>query len=72
MISKEALKRLREKYPAGIRVQLVSMNDPYNTTLKPGALGTVLWVDDIGTIHTTWDCGASLGIVYGEDCCKPR
>ena len=71
MISKPELERLRQKYPPGTRIELVSMNDPYNTTLQPGALGTVLCVDDIGTIHTSWDCGSSLGIVYGEDCCKP-
>lgn len=71
MISKEALERLRQKYPSGTRVELVRMNDPYNTKLKPGDLGTVVTVDDIGTIHTSWDCGSSLGIVYGEDSCKP-
>lgn len=71
MISKPELERLRQKYPPGTRVELVSMNDPYNTKLKPGDLGTVMNVDDIGTIHISWDCNSSLGIVYGEDCCKP-
>ena len=71
MISKPELERLRQKFPPGTRVELVRMNDPYNTKLKPGDLGTVMNVDDIGTIHTSWDCGSSLGIVYGEDCCKP-
>ena len=37
--------------------------------LKEGALGTVLRVDDIGTIHVSWDCGSSLGVVLGEDSC---
>lgn len=49
----------------------MSMNDPYNTKLKPGDLGTVVLVDDAGTIHTAWDCGSGLGIVYGEDSCRP-
>lgn len=71
MISKPKLERLRQKYPPGTRVELVRMNDPYNTKLKPGDLGTVMNVDDIGTIHISWDCNSSLGIVYGEDCCKP-
>ena len=26
-------------------------------------------VDDIGTIHVSWDCGSSLGVVLGEDSC---
>ena len=69
-ISKEALQRLRETYPEGTRVELTHMDDPYNTTLVPGCKGTVKFVDDMGTIHVSWDCGSSLGLVYGEDSCK--
>ena len=71
MISKEALETLRQKYPPKTRIELIQMNDPFNTKLLPGALGTVIAVDDIGTIHVTWDCGSNLGIAYGEDSCKP-
>jgi hypothetical protein len=67
--SKETVKLLRKQYPQGARVELVSMDDPY-TKLKPGDKGTVAWVDDAATIHVNWDCGSSLGIVYGEDSCK--
>ena len=70
MISKAALESLRERYPAGTRVELVSMDDPYNKRLVPGCRGTVAWVDDMGTIHVAWDCGSSLGIVYGVDRCR--
>lgn len=70
IISKEELKRLRAEYPVGTSVKLVKMDDYYNTTLHPGEMGTVIFVDDIGTIHVEWDCGSSLGIVYGEDMCK--
>ena len=69
-ISKETLARLREEYPSGARVELISMDDPYNTQLMPGSKGTVIVVDDIGTIHVQWDCGSSLGVAYGEDKCK--
>jgi len=69
-ISKEALQALRERYPAGTRVELVHMDDPFNTKLTPGCRGTVRTVDDIGTIHVRWDCGSGLGIVYGEDICR--
>ncbi len=65
-ISKETLAVLREKYPAGTRVELVHMDDPY-TKLTVGDKGTVKHVDDIGTIHISWDCGSSLGVVYGVD-----
>lgn len=69
-ISKEALQHLREQYPKGTRVELISMNDPYNTKLLPGCRGTVLSVDSIGTVHVAWDCGSGLGVVYGEDYCR--
>ena len=69
-ISKATLERLRKEYPAGARVELVHMNDPYNTRLFPGAREMVVSVDDIGTIHVRWDCGSSLGIVYSEDICR--
>lgn len=57
---------LRKKYPTGTRVELVHMDDPY-TSLTTGDKGTVRFVDDIGTIHISWDCGSSLGAVYGVD-----
>lgn len=68
--SREMIEWFRGQYPKGTRVELVSMNDPYNKTLKPGDQGTVICVDDIGTLHVAWDCGSSLGVVYGEDCVK--
>ena len=64
------LKQLREEYPVGTRVELIYMNDPYNTKLVPGCRGTVRIVDDMGTIHVSWDCGSGLGIVFGEDACR--
>ena len=68
-IDKEKLKKLRNQYPKGTRVELVRMNDQYNTMLHPGSKGTVISVDDIGTIHIAWDYGSSLGVVYEEDFC---
>ena len=70
VISREVLQSLREQYPKGTRVELISMNDPYNTKLLPGCRGTVVSVDSIGTIHVAWDCGSGLGVVYGEDYCR--
>ena len=64
--SREVVERLRRQYPAGCRVELVSMNDPY-AKLKPGDQGTVVAVDDIGTVHIDWDNSSGLGAAYGED-----
>lgn len=67
--SKEIVERIRKQYPAGCRVELISMNDPYSK-LQPGDQCTVTFVDDIGTVHVNRDCGSGLGLVYGEDSYK--
>lgn len=64
--SMEIVERLRKQYPSGTRVELVCMNDPYSK-LKPGDRGTVDFIDDTGTIFFCWDCGSTLGVVYGGD-----
>ena len=69
-ISEATVKRLKEEYPVGCRVELIHMEDPYNRKLTPGCRGTVRIVDDIGTIHVDWDCGSRLGVAYGEDSCR--
>jgi hypothetical protein len=66
MIKKEALNRLKERYPRGTRVELISMDDPY-TSLLHGDQGTVTDIDDTGTIFVSWDRGSSLGLVFGID-----
>ena len=67
-VNKELLKDLRERYPQGTRVELIRMDDPQAPPV--GTRGTVMAVDDIGTIHVKWDTGSSLGIAYGEDQCR--
>jgi len=42
------------------------MNDPHHP-VESGTRGTVEHVDDMGTIHMSWDNGRTLGIVPGED-----
>ncbi len=64
--SRETVMRLKNMYPKGTRVELISMNDPYSHP-KPGEKGTVTMVDDIGTVFVNWESGSSLGVVYGED-----
>lgn len=64
--SREIAASIRQMYPAGCRVELVSMDDPYSKLL-PGEQGTVSAVDDTGTVFVNWDCGSGLGVVYGVD-----
>jgi hypothetical protein len=59
---------LKEEYPVGARVELICMNDLQAP--PAGMKGTVVAVDDLGTIHIKWDNGSTLGIVYGEDACR--
>ena len=57
--------KLRELYPQGCRVELVRMDD--NQAPPVGTKGTVVGVDDIGSILVNWDNGSSLNVVYGVD-----
>ena len=68
MISKEALRALRERYPAGTRVELVQMDDAQAPPV--GTKGTVRGVDDMGSIIVAWDNGSGLNVVYGGDICR--
>ena len=64
-ISQKTLDKLRTQYPKGTRVKLIKMND-YQAPPK-GTQGTVLGVDDAGSIMVSWDTGSSLSVVCGED-----
>ena len=56
---------LKREYPEGTRVRLRYMDDAFSP--PAGTEGTVTFVDDVGTIHVTWDNGSSLGLIYGTD-----
>lgn len=62
------LEELRKQYPVGSRVELTKMDDIQAPPI--GTKGTVLGVDDIGSIMVAWDNGSSLNVVYDVDRCK--
>ncbi len=66
--SKETVERVRLRYPAGCRVELVWMDDPQAP--PAGTFGTVLGVDDTGSVMVHWDNGSGLNVVYGKDICR--
>ena len=66
--SREIVEQLRARYPKGTRVELVKMDDVQAPPI--GTEGTVIGVDDIGSVMVAWDNGSSLHVVYGEDFCR--
>lgn len=63
--NRNMITRLRDQYPAGTRVELVRMDDRQAPPI--GTKGTVLWVDDTGSLIMDWDNGSGLNVIYGED-----
>ena len=66
MFNERKINALKEMYPAGTRIQLDHMDDPYHPVAS-GTMGTVKFVDDAGTIHMSWDSGSSLGLCPDSD-----
>jgi len=63
--NRNMITRLRDQYPAGTRVELVHMDDRQAPPI--GTKGTVLGVDDTGSLIMSWDNGSGLNVIYGED-----
>jgi hypothetical protein len=66
--SKKIVEELKKQYTPGSRVELLRMHD--QQAPPAGTLGTVIAVDDIGSIMISWDTGSGLSVVYGEDSCR--
>ncbi len=65
MLKDYQIKRIKEQYPKGTEIELISMED--SQAVPSGTHGVVDFVDDMGTIQMTWDNGSSLGLIVGED-----
>ena len=63
--SRETVERVRRDFPVGTRLELIQMEDVQAPPV--GTLGTVLGVDDTGSLLMRWDNGSGLNVVYGED-----
>ena len=60
------VERIRARYPVGSRIVLDQMGDDPRPVTS-GRKGTVVQVDDIGTVHCNFDNGRRLGLIPGED-----
>lgn len=63
--NKQEVERVRRIYPAGTRVELVVIDDPQAP--PEGTLGTVLGVDDTGSLLMRWDNGSGLNVIWRQD-----
>ena len=68
MPSRELIEEMRRIYTKGSRVELDAMDDPQAP--PQGTRGTVLGVDDIGSIMVHWDNGCGLSVAWGADRCR--
>ena len=65
MISPAAL---RSQYTPGTRVELLQMKDIQAPPV--GTKGTVIGIDDTGSLMMRWDNGSGLNVLYGIDRCR--
>lgn len=59
-------KLYKELYPKGTRIEVIEMSDDPRP-IEPGTKGTVEVVDDMGTVHCTFDNGRRLGLIPNVD-----
>ena len=63
--TEKELTALREKYPTGTIVKLISMNDVQSPPV--GTIGEVTMIDDMGSIHVNWQNGSTLALIPDVD-----
>ncbi|MGX7197958.1 DUF4314 domain-containing protein [Enterococcus olivae] len=64
-ITKKQLDLLKEHYPVGTRIELLQMDDVQAPPI--GTQGTILGIDDTGSIIVHWDSGSSLNLLFNID-----
>ena len=65
-LSPKLVKWLRDQHPPGTRIRLNQMGSDPNP-VEAGTMGTVVGVDDAGSIMMKWDNGRTLSLIPGED-----
>ena len=65
--SRTTVQHLTSAYPAGLRVQLVPMDEANTTMPQIRARGTVVGVDDAGSVFVSWDNGSGVGLAFSAE-----
>ena len=55
----------RARYKAGMRIELIEMDDVQAP--PAGTRGTIIAIDDIGSLIVNWDNGCGLNAIPGKD-----
>ena len=63
--TKREVECIRAQYPAGTRIELIRMDDAQAP--PAGTQGTVVAVDDAGSLIVNWDNGSGLNAIPGVD-----
>ena len=64
-VTQKDVERLRQQYPKGTRLKLISMDDPHG--VPEGTVGEVEFIDDAGQIHMKWENGSGLALIPEVD-----
>ena len=64
-VTQQELEQLRQQYPKGTRLKLISMEDPQG--VPEGTVGEVELIDDIGQSHMKWENGSGLDLIPEVD-----
>ena len=59
------VEKAKATYLSGLRVRLLKMDDAQAPAV--GTEGTVIGVDDTGSVMVAWDNGSSLNVLIGVD-----
>ena len=61
------IQQLRERYPVGTRIELISLYDPCRADLGYGDQGTITGIDGMANVSVAWDNGSSCDLAYDDD-----
>ena len=65
--NRAAASHLKKAYPSDTRVELVPLNDESGTDIQIGARGTMIGVDDNGSVFIRLENGSAFGIAFSTE-----